>query len=159
MAEAPSGQKRKRDEPPGARKRRRDVWGALVKAGWTSKRPSSKCLDSRYKYIRPGGRRDGEEGADYLLGELAVLRYIEDMRVVAAEQAAQVSGKTEGAADFDGLPVLAADVEPNEKGDRDEEVARASGAAGAACSVVVPPRAYTKSNGCFPLCRHRWARR
>ncbi|KAG2952053.1 hypothetical protein PC117_g3069 [Phytophthora cactorum] len=50
------------------------------------------------------------------------------MRVVAAEQAAQVSGKTEGAADFDGLP--AADVEPNEKGDRDEEAARASGAAG-----------------------------
>ncbi|KAF1789290.1 hypothetical protein GQ600_20041 [Phytophthora cactorum] len=32
----------------------KDVWGALVKAGWTSKRPSSKCLDSRYKYIRPG---------------------------------------------------------------------------------------------------------
>ncbi|KAG3110415.1 hypothetical protein PI125_g10020 [Phytophthora idaei] len=131
MAEAPPGQKRKRDEPPGARKRRRvrssverasaetarslggvaafkDVWGALVKASWTSKRPSSKCLDSRYKYIRPGGRHDGEEGADYLLGELAVLRYIEDMRVVAAEQAAQVSGKTEGAADFDGLPVLVA---------------------------------------------------
>ncbi|KAF1773574.1 hypothetical protein GQ600_22488 [Phytophthora cactorum] len=54
------------------------------------------------------GRHDGEEGADYLLGELAVLRYIEDMRVVAAEQAAQVSGKTEGAADFDGLPVLVA---------------------------------------------------
>ncbi|KAG2879636.1 hypothetical protein PC114_g22467 [Phytophthora cactorum] len=87
MAEAPPGQKRKRDEPPGTRKRRRvrssverasaetarslggvaafkDVWGALVKAGWTSKRPSSKCLDSRYKYI-------------------------EDIRVVAAEQAAQ----------------------------------------------------------------------
>ncbi|KAF1780030.1 hypothetical protein GQ600_20999 [Phytophthora cactorum] len=86
----------------------KDVWGSLVKAGWTSKRPSSKCLDSRYKYIRPGGRRDGEEGTDYLLGELAVLRYIEGMCVVAAEQVAQVSGKTEGAADFDGLPVLVA---------------------------------------------------
>ncbi|KAF1773714.1 hypothetical protein GQ600_13010 [Phytophthora cactorum] len=119
MAEAPPRQKRKRDEPPGARKRRRvrssverayaetarslggvaafkDVWGALVKAGWTSKRPSSNCLDSATK------------GAGYLLGELAVLRYIEDMRVVAAEQAAQFSGKTEGAADFDGLPVLVA---------------------------------------------------
>ncbi|KAG3060941.1 hypothetical protein PI125_g24808 [Phytophthora idaei] len=86
----------------------KDVWGALVKAGWTSKRPSSKCLDSGYKYIRPGGRHDGEEGTDYLLGELAVLRYIEDMHVVAAEQADQFSGKTEGVADFDGLPVLVA---------------------------------------------------
>ncbi|KAG2836288.1 hypothetical protein PC112_g5353 [Phytophthora cactorum] len=99
MAEAPPGQKRKRDEPPGTRKRRRvrssverasaetarslggvaafkDVWGALVKAGWTSKRPSSKS--------------DG------------------------------VSGSVD----------QAADVEPNEKGDRDEEAARVSGAAG-----------------------------
>ncbi|KAE8880916.1 hypothetical protein PF003_g34831 [Phytophthora fragariae] len=102
--------KRKHDEPVGARNRRRvssrypmetasslggvavfkDVWGALVKAGWTSKRPSSKCLDTRYKYIRPGGRHDGAEGVDYLLGELAVLRYIEDLRVseVPAEDAA-----------------------------------------------------------------------
>ncbi|KAE8952711.1 hypothetical protein PR001_g33174, partial [Phytophthora rubi] len=102
--------KRKHDEPVGARKRRRvssrypmetasslggvavfkDVWGALVKAGWTSKRPSSKCLDTRYKYIPPGGRHDGAEGVDYLLGELAVLRYIEDLRVseVPAEDAA-----------------------------------------------------------------------
>ncbi|KAF1792168.1 hypothetical protein GQ600_23882 [Phytophthora cactorum] len=64
MAEAP-GQNRKHDKAPGARKRRRDVWGWLVKAGWTSKRPSSKSLDSRYKYVRPGGRHDGNEGDDY----------------------------------------------------------------------------------------------
>ncbi|KAG2999382.1 hypothetical protein PC119_g17233 [Phytophthora cactorum] len=110
MAEAPPGQKRKRDEPPGTRKRRRvrssverasaetarslggvaafkDVWGALVKAGWTSKRPSSKCLDSRYK---------------------------------TSSSADGVSGSVD----------QAADVEPNEKGDRDEEAARVSGAAG-----------------------------
>ncbi|KAE9058582.1 hypothetical protein PF007_g31251, partial [Phytophthora fragariae] len=68
----------------------KDVWGALVKAGWTSERPSSKCLDTRYKYIRPGGRHDGAEGVDYLLGELAILRYTEDLRVseVPAEDAA-----------------------------------------------------------------------
>ncbi|KAG3231736.1 hypothetical protein PI124_g23169 [Phytophthora idaei] len=89
MAEAP-GQKRKHDKAPGARKRRRvrsslegapaetvstlggvavfkDVWEWLVKAGWTSKRPSSKSLDSRYKYVRPGGRHDGNEGDGYLL--------------------------------------------------------------------------------------------
>ncbi|KAG2927092.1 hypothetical protein PC117_g14687 [Phytophthora cactorum] len=113
MAEAP-GQKRKYGKAPGARKRRRvrsslegaptettsalggvaifkDVLGWLVKAGWASKRPSSKSLDSSYKYFRPGGRHDGKEGDDYLLGELAVLRYVENMRVieVAAEQANQ----------------------------------------------------------------------
>ncbi|KAG3014551.1 hypothetical protein PC120_g12615 [Phytophthora cactorum] len=116
MAEAP-GQKRKYGKAPGARKRRRvrsslegaptetasalggvaifkDVLGWLVKAGWASKRPSSKSLDSSYKYFRPGGRHDGKEGDDYLLGELAVLRYVENMRVieVAAEQANQIAG-------------------------------------------------------------------
>ncbi|KAF1795726.1 hypothetical protein GQ600_10538 [Phytophthora cactorum] len=62
MAEAPPGQKRKRDEPSGTRKRRSvrssvegvsaetasslgsvavftDAWGALVNASWTSKQP------------------------------------------------------------------------------------------------------------------------
>ncbi|KAG2948712.1 hypothetical protein PC117_g5841 [Phytophthora cactorum] len=140
MAEAPPDQKRKLDEPPGARKRRRvrsSVEGASAETarslGGVAAVKDVSCLDSRYKYIRPGGRHDGEERADYLLGELAVIRYIEDMRVVAAEQAAQVSGKAEGAADFgnvSGAVDQAADVEPNEKGDRDEEAARASGAAG-----------------------------
>ncbi|KAG3120802.1 hypothetical protein PI125_g820 [Phytophthora idaei] len=60
----------------------KDVWGALVKAGWTSKRPSSRSLDSRYKYIRPGGRHDGEEGTNFLLGELAVLTYVKDIRII-----------------------------------------------------------------------------
>uniref|UniRef100_H3H812 Uncharacterized protein n=1 Tax=Phytophthora ramorum TaxID=164328 RepID=H3H812_PHYRM len=100
MAEALPGQKRKCTGPVGASKRRRagsgvdttpaesasslggvavfkGAWAALKKAGWTSKKPSSKGLDSRYKYIRPGGRHDGVEGADFLLGELAVLRYVE----------------------------------------------------------------------------------
>ncbi|KAG2770396.1 hypothetical protein PC116_g14952 [Phytophthora cactorum] len=124
MAEAP-GQKRKYGKAPGARKRRRvrsslegaptettsalggvaifkDVLGWLVKAGWASKRPSSKSLDSSYKYFRPGGRHDGKEGDDYLLGELAVLRYVENMRVieVAAEQANQSTSKGEAAADI-----------------------------------------------------------
>ncbi|KAG3071201.1 hypothetical protein PI125_g22802 [Phytophthora idaei] len=117
MAEAPG---QRHDKAPGSRKRRRvrfslegaptetasslggvavfkDVWEWLVKARWTSKRPSSKCLDSRYKYVRPGGRHDGKEGDGYLLGELAVLRFIEDMRAseVAVEEATQSTAREE----------------------------------------------------------------
>ncbi|KAG2883829.1 hypothetical protein PC115_g21509 [Phytophthora cactorum] len=96
MAEAPPGQKRKRDEPSGTRKRRSvrssvegvsaetasslgsvavftDAWGALVNASWTSKQPPSKCLGSRYIYIRPGGRHDGKGGGGYLFDELPSL--------------------------------------------------------------------------------------
>ncbi|KAE9065707.1 hypothetical protein PF010_g28090 [Phytophthora fragariae] len=86
MAEAPPGQKRKRAGPVSARKRRRagaDVdttpaesasrlggvavfkiaWTALKKAGWTSKKPSTKCLDSRYKYVDEVRDRDTEAAA------------------------------------------------------------------------------------------------
>ncbi|KAE9265808.1 hypothetical protein PF008_g31765, partial [Phytophthora fragariae] len=86
MAEAPPGQKRKRAGPVSARKRRRagaDVdttpaesasslggvavfkiaWTALKKAGWTSKKPSTKCVDSRYKYVDEVRDRDTEAAA------------------------------------------------------------------------------------------------
>ncbi|KAE9270202.1 hypothetical protein PF001_g28892 [Phytophthora fragariae] len=86
MAEAPPGQKRKRAGPVSARKRRRagaDVdttpaesasnlggvavfkiaWTALKKAGWTSKKPSTKCVDSRYKYADEVRDRDTEAAA------------------------------------------------------------------------------------------------
>ncbi|ETN15993.1 hypothetical protein PPTG_21848 [Phytophthora nicotianae INRA-310] len=67
--------KRTHDEPSGARKRRRgrssvnganevtatslggvaafkDVWAALTKAGWTSKKPTAKSLDTCFKSLR-----------------------------------------------------------------------------------------------------------
>ncbi|KAF1780129.1 hypothetical protein GQ600_6501 [Phytophthora cactorum] len=34
-----------------------------------------RTLDPRYRYIRPDGDADGQEGVDYLLGEAAILRY------------------------------------------------------------------------------------
>ncbi|KAE8957568.1 hypothetical protein PR001_g31325, partial [Phytophthora rubi] len=114
MAEAPPGQKRKRAGPVSARKRRRagaDVdttpaesasslggvavfkiaWTSLKKAGWTSKKPSTECLDSRYKYIRPGGKHDGIEGVDFLLGELAVLRYVDEELELNVEETVMTS--------------------------------------------------------------------
>ncbi|KAG3155157.1 hypothetical protein PC128_g22131 [Phytophthora cactorum] len=92
MAEAPA-QKRKHDKASGARKRRR-VRSSLE--GAPSESASSLgnvaiFTDVWGWRVRPGGRHDGKEGDDYLLGELAVLRYIEDMRTneVAAEEATQ----------------------------------------------------------------------
>ncbi|KAG2760109.1 hypothetical protein PC116_g13287 [Phytophthora cactorum] len=82
----------------------KDVWGTLVKAGWTSKRSSSRSLDSRYKYIRPGGRHDGEEGTNFLLGELAVLTYVKDICII--DSTVQGVYDQEGDAGIVRLPVL-----------------------------------------------------
>ncbi|ETP03546.1 hypothetical protein F441_19518 [Phytophthora nicotianae CJ01A1] len=112
--------KRTHDEPSGARKLRRgrssvdgankvtaislggvaafkDVWAALTKAGSTSKKPTAKSLDTRFKYILPGWRHNGEEGVDFLLGELAVLRFVEVCASeVASSEASQDTSKTGG---------------------------------------------------------------
>ncbi|KAE8957182.1 hypothetical protein PR001_g31468, partial [Phytophthora rubi] len=52
-----------------------DVWAWLRNAGWSSKPPPRRSLDPRYRYIRPGGDANGQEGVDFLLGESAVLQY------------------------------------------------------------------------------------
>ncbi|KAG2815555.1 hypothetical protein PC119_g15491 [Phytophthora cactorum] len=92
MAEAPA-QKRKHDKASGARKRRRvrsSLEGAPTESA-SSLGNVAIFTDVWGWRVRPGGRHDGKEGDDYLLGELAVLRYIEDMRTneVAAEEATQ----------------------------------------------------------------------
>eukprot|EP00644_Phytophthora_capsici_P019414 jgi/Phyca11/133012/e_gw1.294.1.1 len=49
----------------------KEAWRALRGAGWTAKPPSRRSLDTRYKYVRPGGNPAGKENADYVLGEVA----------------------------------------------------------------------------------------
>ncbi|KAL4111416.1 hypothetical protein PRIC1_003096 [Phytophthora ramorum] len=71
----------------------RHAWKNLRKAGWTSKPPSGgQSLDCRYRYIRPCGNPRGVEGEDYLLGEDAVLRYVETQAVCREEAAATMKG-------------------------------------------------------------------
>ncbi|KAL4096180.1 hypothetical protein PRIC1_009542 [Phytophthora ramorum] len=66
----------------------RHAWKNLRKAGWTSKPPSGgQSLDCRYRYIRPCGNPRGVEGEDYLLGEDAVLRYVETQAIQTGDSA------------------------------------------------------------------------
>eukprot|EP00644_Phytophthora_capsici_P018908 jgi/Phyca11/132890/e_gw1.254.2.1 len=51
----------------------KEAWRALRGAGWTAKPPSRRSLDTRYKYVRPGGNPAGKENADYVLGEVGVV--------------------------------------------------------------------------------------
>ncbi|KAG1711348.1 hypothetical protein DVH05_008601 [Phytophthora capsici] len=51
----------------------KEAWRALRGAGWTAKPPPRRSLDTRYKYVRPGGNPAGAEGIDYVLGEGGVV--------------------------------------------------------------------------------------
>ncbi|KAF4031502.1 hypothetical protein GN244_ATG16672 [Phytophthora infestans] len=54
------------------------AWKKLRKAGWTLKSPSSRSLDSRYRYSRPESDPRGTEGEDFLLGEASVVKYVSE---------------------------------------------------------------------------------
>eukprot|EP00644_Phytophthora_capsici_P003723 jgi/Phyca11/129180/e_gw1.82.104.1 len=73
----------------------RSVWRELKDQGWTNKRPSSRGLDDRYRYVRPGCNPDGAEGVDVFLGEKAVLEYYANSKVLydSTEYAAMDSGE------------------------------------------------------------------
>ncbi|ETP30852.1 hypothetical protein F442_20224 [Phytophthora nicotianae P10297] len=43
----------------------KEAWRALRGAGWTAKPPPRRSLDTRYKYVRPGGNPAGAEDVDY----------------------------------------------------------------------------------------------
>eukprot|EP00644_Phytophthora_capsici_P004934 jgi/Phyca11/96080/e_gw1.1.573.1 len=49
------------------------IWPEFKKLGWTSKPPPSRGIETRWKYILPGGNASGTVGIDYVLGEQAVV--------------------------------------------------------------------------------------
>ncbi|POM59082.1 Hypothetical protein PHPALM_36189 [Phytophthora palmivora] len=58
------------------------AWEKLRKDGWTSKPPSGRSLDNRYRYVRPGGNLRGKEGTDFLIGEVSVITFIQDHQLI-----------------------------------------------------------------------------
>jgi hypothetical protein len=54
----------------------REAWAGLRRRGWTAKRAPGR-LETRWHYIAPGTTSRGVEGDDYLVGEDAVIAYVE----------------------------------------------------------------------------------
>ncbi|EGZ13790.1 hypothetical protein PHYSODRAFT_416303, partial [Phytophthora sojae] len=51
------------------------IWRELKASGWTHKLPPASSIETRWKFIPPGGSAAGTEGKDYFLGENAVLAH------------------------------------------------------------------------------------
>ncbi|KAF1773775.1 hypothetical protein GQ600_14773 [Phytophthora cactorum] len=51
----------------------RSVWSELKAGGWAYKLPPASSLETRWKFVPPGGNPNGIEGKDYFLGEEHVL--------------------------------------------------------------------------------------
>ncbi|KAE9254309.1 hypothetical protein PF004_g1091 [Phytophthora fragariae] len=63
--------------------------------GWFSKPPLRRSLDMQYRYIRPGGDTEGQEGVDFILGESAVLQYGASMTATSTRSASSDIGSDE----------------------------------------------------------------
>lgn len=51
------------------------IWPEFKKLGWTPKAPPSRRIETRWKYIVPGGSANDTDGLDYVLGDQAVVDY------------------------------------------------------------------------------------
>ncbi|KAF4148638.1 hypothetical protein GN958_ATG02118 [Phytophthora infestans] len=51
------------------------IWSEFKKLGWMSKAPLSRGIETRWKYILPGGSANDTVGLDYVLREQAVVDY------------------------------------------------------------------------------------
>ncbi|KAF4136320.1 hypothetical protein GN958_ATG14492 [Phytophthora infestans] len=47
----------------------RHIWSQLKASGWKHKKPPASSIETRWKFIPPGGKANGIEGKDYFLGE------------------------------------------------------------------------------------------
>ncbi|ETO85660.1 hypothetical protein F444_00695 [Phytophthora nicotianae P1976] len=66
---------------------------ALRRAGWKAKPLPRRSLDTRYKYVRPGGNPAGAEDVDYVLGEGGVVaEYVKSVAVHGRGSAAAAVG-------------------------------------------------------------------
>ncbi|ETP28548.1 hypothetical protein F442_22172 [Phytophthora nicotianae P10297] len=60
----------------------RVIWPEFKKLGWTSKPPPSRWIETRWKYILPGGNANGTVGIDYVLGEQAVVDHATESKAL-----------------------------------------------------------------------------
>ncbi|ETO59064.1 hypothetical protein F444_22558 [Phytophthora nicotianae P1976] len=60
----------------------RVIWPEFKKLGWTSKPPPSRGIETRWKYILPGGNANGTVGIDYVLGEQAVVDHATESKAL-----------------------------------------------------------------------------
>ncbi|KAF4138253.1 hypothetical protein GN958_ATG07831, partial [Phytophthora infestans] len=51
------------------------IWARLKASGWTHKKPPASSIETRWKFIPPGGKESGVEGKDYFLGEDRVIAH------------------------------------------------------------------------------------
>ncbi|KAG3067936.1 hypothetical protein PI124_g22144 [Phytophthora idaei] len=51
------------------------VWRMLRQDGWFSKPPPRRSLCDQYRYVRPRGNPDGQDGVDFFLGEQALIEH------------------------------------------------------------------------------------
>ncbi|KAK1930141.1 hypothetical protein P3T76_014375 [Phytophthora citrophthora] len=52
-------------------------WRELKKAGWTSKRPTGLGLSVNFTYLKPGKTIKDVKGEDVLVGEEALMKYLD----------------------------------------------------------------------------------
>ncbi|RAW25410.1 hypothetical protein PC110_g18179 [Phytophthora cactorum] len=62
------------------------IWRIRRRNGWSTKRPTFRSLDPRYRYIPPAGSADRQEGRDYFWGEDAVVNYFRSKEGVDTEE-------------------------------------------------------------------------
>ncbi|KAG1696252.1 hypothetical protein DVH05_018798 [Phytophthora capsici] len=109
----------------------RVIWKSLRRTGWTSKPPSTRGLDNRYRYVRPGGDPNGTDGQDYFLGEKALVDHFNAEHGAALAASGSVESDVHGKCD----PVVDVAISPEARPlhHKDTGIGVVSGARQAEC--------------------------